>query len=174
MDSLILVILWYGDESTGYVFRSNTDLRMERREKSMEAMGIEGRQATLPRESSTHEEERGWSHGRLRIPLSINQSSKVNCSGDSIAPTTDFSSVVFCSNSKNESFSLLEGNLFFMKRIFMYISVGMSGNSKTNIIIFRSSKSLLLCSPKYFFLKLKIWMKTGMTGSQTIPLTTKP
>ena len=51
MDSLILVILWYGDESTGYVFRSNTDLRMERREKSMEAMGMEGRQATLPRES---------------------------------------------------------------------------------------------------------------------------
>ena len=46
-----MVMLWYGEDTTGDVFRSNTDLRMERREKIMEAMGMEGMQATLPRES---------------------------------------------------------------------------------------------------------------------------
>ena len=46
-----MVMLWYGEDTTGHVFMSNTDLRMERREKIMEAMGMEGMQATLPRES---------------------------------------------------------------------------------------------------------------------------
>ena len=48
---MVLVMLWYEEQATGDVFRSKTDLRMERREKIMEAMGMEGMQATLPRES---------------------------------------------------------------------------------------------------------------------------
>ena len=46
-----MVMVWYEDDTTEEMFRSNTDLRMERMEKIMEAMGMEGRQATLPRES---------------------------------------------------------------------------------------------------------------------------
>ena len=53
------------------MFRSNTALVMERTEKMTEAMGTEGRQATLPRLSVTHSEERGSQQGRVRIPLII-------------------------------------------------------------------------------------------------------
>ena len=83
-------------EDTEDMLRSNTDLRMERREKSMESIGMEGRQATLPSESSTQEEDRGWSQGRVRIPRNINHNIRMNCRGDSILPTIDFSSVAFC------------------------------------------------------------------------------
>ena len=57
---------------------SRADLRMERREKRRESMGMDGRQATLPRESSTQEEDRDWSQGRVSIPLDIIQSIRVN------------------------------------------------------------------------------------------------
>ena len=129
--------------------------RMERSEKMMEAMGMEGMQATLPRESWTQEDERGWSQGRLRIPLSINQSSKVSCSGDSIAPVSDFSSCVLCSAARKESFSRLEQNLFLVSSIFMYIRVGSIGKNKMNITRVTSLNRIFPGDPKYFpFLKL--------------------
>ena len=53
------------------MLRSKTALMMERTEKMTEAMGTEGRQATLPRLSVTHSEERGSLQGRVRIPLII-------------------------------------------------------------------------------------------------------
>ena len=85
---------------------SNIDLRIDRRENSNDNIGMEGRQATLPRESSTHDEDKDWSQGSVRIPLNIIHNIKVNCNVDSIDPTIDFSSVVFCSNSRNFNFSL--------------------------------------------------------------------
>ena len=42
----------------GTMFMSNTDLMMDNKEKHNDIMGIEGRQATLPKLSSTQEDER--------------------------------------------------------------------------------------------------------------------
>ena len=109
---------------------------IERREKSRDIMGMEGRQATLPRESSTHEDDRDWSQGRVSIPLDIIQSIRVNWSVDSIDPAIDFSSLVFCSNSKNFNLSLFVVKLFLRIKIFMYISVGRSGKNITNLMIY--------------------------------------
>ena len=57
------------------MFRSNTALMMERTEKMTEAMGTEGRQATLPRLSVTHWVELGSLQGRVRIPRIIRKRS---------------------------------------------------------------------------------------------------
>ena len=51
---------------------------MERTEKMTEAMGTEGRQATLPRLSVTHLEERGSLQGMVRIPRTIRKSSRTS------------------------------------------------------------------------------------------------
>ena len=129
---------------------SRADLRMERREKRRESMGMEGRQATLPRESSTQEEDRDWSQGRVSIPLDIIQSIRVNWSVDSIEPAIDLSSVVFCSNSKYFSLSLFVVKLFLRIRIFMYIRDGRSGKNITNLITAIRRGVLLSVSTKYF------------------------
>ena len=95
----------------------------------MERMGMEGRQATLPSESSTQEEDRGWSQGRLRIPRNINHSMRMNCSGDSRLPTIDFISVAFCSNSRNFSLLRLDVKLLFSIKTLTYMKVGTSGKN---------------------------------------------
>ena len=60
------------------MLRSKTALRMERTEKMTEAMGTEGRQATLPKLSVTHLEERGSLQGMVRIPRTIRKSSRTS------------------------------------------------------------------------------------------------
>ena len=45
------------------MFRSQSVLRMERKENMVDAMGREGRQATLPNESPTQDEVSGRSQG---------------------------------------------------------------------------------------------------------------
>ena len=76
--TFVLAIWFNGELMKETRFMSRADLRMERREKRRESMGMEGRQATLPRESSTQEEDRDWSQGRVSIPLDIIQSIRVN------------------------------------------------------------------------------------------------
>ena len=58
------------------MFRSNTAFTMERTEKMTEAMGTEGRQATRPRLSVTHLEERGSLQGMVRMPRTIRKRSR--------------------------------------------------------------------------------------------------
>ena len=111
---------------------SKTDLRMERRENMRDRTGTEGRHATLPRESSTQDEERGWSQGRVRIPLDISHTIMIICSVDSVDPTIAFSSVVFCSKDRNFNLSLFVGKLFLIINNFKYIRVGRNGNNITN------------------------------------------
>ena len=113
---------------------SNIDFMMESKENMRDNTGIDGRQATLPKESSTQDEDKGWSQGSVRIPLAINQSIMVNCNVDSIEPTIAFNSVVFCSNSRNFNLSLLVGKLFLSIRSFMYIKVGRNGKKITVLL----------------------------------------
>ena len=123
---------------------------IDNREKNIDRMGIEGRQAILPNESSTHEEVNDWSQGRERIPLDIIHIIKVNCNVDSMDPTTDFISVVFCSNSNIFNLSLLVEKLLLIISSFIYIKVGSKGKQMKKMVIritFRSKLSLLL---KYF------------------------
>ena len=63
---------------------------MEREEKMMEATGREGKQAILPRESSTHEYDGVLVQGKVRIPLIINQRRIITCSGDCTPPVIPF------------------------------------------------------------------------------------
>ena len=57
----------------------------------------------------------------------------------------------------------------------MYIRVGIIGNSDTKIIDFISLDKIFPDDPKQcLFLNVIMWIKTGMTGSQTIPMTTNP
>ena len=89
----LVLAIWFKEEFMyGTRFMSRADFRMERSEKNRDNIGMEGRQATLPRESSTQEDDRDWSQGRVSIPLDIIQSIRVNWSVDSIDPTMDFSS----------------------------------------------------------------------------------
>ena len=104
----LVLAIWFKEEFWyGTRFMSRADFRMERSEKNRDNIGMEGRQATLPRESSTQEDDRDWSQGKVSIPLDIIQSIRVNCSVDSIEPTMDLSSFAFCSNSMFFNFSLL-------------------------------------------------------------------
>ena len=98
------------------MLRSKTALRMERTEKMTEAMGTEGRQATLPRLSVTHLEERGSLQGMVRIPRTIRKSSRTSrkevsqiisgedllfvpsCIGASTEPQMDLISCALCSS----------------------------------------------------------------------------
>ena len=56
--------------------RSNTALTIERREKMMEAMGMDGRHATLSRLSVTQLDERGSFQGSVRMPRIIRNNNK--------------------------------------------------------------------------------------------------
>ena len=59
---------------------------IERIEKIMDATGRDGKQAILPRESSTHEYVGDSFRGKVRIPLIINQTKIISCRGDSTPP----------------------------------------------------------------------------------------
>ena len=108
---------------------------MDNSEKNIESMGMEGKQATLPNESSTHEEDRDWSQGRESIPLDIIHSINENCIVDSIHPTTDFNSVVSCSNSITFNLSLFVNRLLLINRSRVYISVGNNGKNRMKTVI---------------------------------------
>ena len=66
---------------------------IEKKEKKIEAIGRDGKQAILPRESSTQEEESCWSQGRLKTPLKTIQSKNIICKGDPVDPQILLSSV---------------------------------------------------------------------------------
>ena len=83
----------------------------------MDAIGRDGRQATLPRESSTHEEASDRFQGSWRIPRVINQSKMISSSGDSVAPVMAFISWLLASKCRNTSFSCAERNLLFVSDI---------------------------------------------------------
>ena len=68
------------------MFISCRALTIEETEKIMEATGMEGKQAILPRESCTQE------YGNVKIPLSINHSNIISYNGDFIPPVIDVSS----------------------------------------------------------------------------------
>ena len=70
------------------------------------------------------------------MPLNINHNKNVNWMVDSVAPTKDLNSLVILSNFLNFNCSLLDLNLFFINRIFVYIRVGIRGKSKVNKAIF--------------------------------------
>ena len=72
------------------------DFRIDRKEKITDAIGIDGRQATLLKESSTQEEDKFSLHGRFMVPRIIIHSNNINCKGDSINPAKLLSSVVSC------------------------------------------------------------------------------
>ena len=86
-------------------------------ENSIEAMGREGKQAALPRESSTQDDDSSSFQGRVRTPLIISQSKLISCSGDSIPPVIAFSSLACVSSSKYVNLSLFVSNLLFFRSI---------------------------------------------------------
>ena len=98
----------------------------------MDAIGRDGRQATLPRESSTHEEASDRSQGSWRIPRVINQSKMISSSGDSVAPVMAFISWLLASKCRNTSFSCAERNLLFVRSTLTKRMVGMTGK-QTNM-----------------------------------------
>ena len=53
------------------MLRSKMDLTKERNPKMTDAIGIDGRQATLPRSSSKQDDEEGSNQGIGRNPLNI-------------------------------------------------------------------------------------------------------
>ena len=59
----------------GYIFRSTIAFKIDKIEKITVAIGIEGKQATLPKLSETHLDDNGSLQGRVRIPLIIRYSS---------------------------------------------------------------------------------------------------
>ena len=57
------LLAWLVLDTIGEMFRSQRVLRIDRREKMVEVIGREGRQATLPNESPTQDEVSGRSQG---------------------------------------------------------------------------------------------------------------
>ena len=72
---------------------STSVLIIESTEKVIDAMGREGKQAALPRESSTQDADSSSFQGREIIPLIINQSNITSSSGDSIPPVIALNSL---------------------------------------------------------------------------------
>ena len=66
---------------------------IDKLEKNIEAIGIDGKHATLPKLSSTHVAETPSSQGMVRIPLIISQKTMINWIGASIAPAMDLISL---------------------------------------------------------------------------------
>ena len=117
-------------------------------EKSMEAMGMEGKHAALPRESSTQDDDSSSFQGRVRIPLIINHSNIISSIGDSSPPVIAFSSLACVSSWRNVSFSLFVSNLLFFRRIWKYRIVGMMGKRMKEIKVRRN---LVMLKAQIFF-----------------------
>ena len=75
--------------NNGCVFRLNTDLIIDKLEKTRDAKGIDGRHAILPRLSSMQEKESDWSTGMVRIPLNISHMRMMTWIGDSTTLVMD-------------------------------------------------------------------------------------
>ena len=58
-----MLLAWLVLDTIGEMFRSQRVLRIDRREKMVEVIGREGRQATLPSESPTQDEVSGRFQG---------------------------------------------------------------------------------------------------------------
>ena len=92
MQSFILLSPFDNGMNNGYRLRLNTDLMMDIPEKTRDAIGMDGRQAILPRSSSTQKKEREFPIGIVRMPLSMSQTRIMTWMGDSTAPVMDLTS----------------------------------------------------------------------------------